>query len=71
MKVKNLIWVLVAVFTSYLAKQDPLEVNFIGRIAPSFEFPFGTDRLGCDMYSGVLYGARVSLSIGVISVVIR
>lgn len=32
---------------------------------PSYEFPFGTDDLGRDIYSGVVHGARTSMLIGV------
>jgi peptide/nickel transport system permease protein len=38
--------------------------------APSLEHPLGTDRLGRDLYSRTLYGARVSLSVGVVAVAI-
>jgi ABC-type dipeptide/oligopeptide/nickel transport system permease subunit len=38
--------------------------------APSVAFPMGTDRLGRDVRSRVLYGARVSLRIGVVSVAV-
>ena len=40
------------------------------REAPSAEFWFGTDRLGRDVFSRVIYGARVSLVLGFISVAI-
>ena len=65
-----LAWILAAIFAPYIATHDPLQVNFIGRVPPSLEFPFGTDRLGRDMFSRVVYGARISLLIGVISVAI-
>lgn len=65
-----LVWILAAIFAPYITKNDPLQVNFIGRVPPSLEFPFGTDRLGRDMLSRVIYGARISLMIGVISVAI-
>ena len=65
-----LAWILAAIFAPYITKNAPLDVNFIGRVPPSFEFPFGTDRLGRDMLSRVIYGARISLAIGVVSVAI-
>jgi len=37
---------------------------------PSFEHPLGTDKFGRDLCSRVLYGARVSLSIGVVSMIL-
>lgn len=54
---------LVAVFASFLAPHNPLEI-FIARQPPSMEFPFGTDEKGRDILSRMMYGARYSLSIG-------
>ena len=36
-------------------------------IAPCWEFPFGTDAQGRDIFSRILYGARVSLTVGIVS----
>src|SRR5215211_3193239 len=36
--------------------------------SPSWEFPFGTDEFGRDVFSRLLYGARVSLQVGIIAV---
>jgi len=38
--------------------------------APSAEHPFGTDKLGRDVFSRVIYGARISLAVGLIAVAI-
>lgn len=64
------LWVVGAIFAPNLAPFDPLEINFVGRVGPSGEHFFGTDRLGRDIFSRVLFGARYSLAIGVISVTI-
>jgi len=54
-----------AVLAPYLGTTDPLEVSPIKRLRPpGEEFWFGTDPLGRDLYSRVLYGARVSLMVG-------
>ena len=37
------------------------------RLAPSLEHPFGTDSLGRDVLSRVIYGARISLTVGVVA----
>ncbi len=37
------------------------------RLAPSLEHPFGTDTLGRDVLSRVIYGARISLTVGIIA----
>jgi len=53
----------VAVFAPWVATHDPLEV--IARMrAPSAEYWFGTDRLGRDIFSRIVYGAQTSLFIG-------
>ena len=61
-----LIMILIAVFAPWLGTIDPQDVSPIRRLKPpSAEFWFGSDMLGRDVYSRVLYGARVSLSIGI------
>ena len=64
------LWTIAAIFAPWLAPKDPLEVNFIGRVPPSGEFWLGTDRLGRDMLSRILYGARISPMVGIVSVVL-
>ncbi|MEY3666054.1 MAG: binding-protein-dependent transport system inner membrane protein [Pseudomonadota bacterium] len=60
-----LILVLVAVFAPWLGTRDPTALSPIHRTRnPSAQFWFGTDLLGRDVYSRVLYGARVSLVVG-------
>jgi len=57
--------VAVAVFAPWLGTIDPQAVAPIKRLRPpSEQFWFGTDMLGRDVYSRVLYGARVSLVVG-------
>ncbi len=57
--------VAMAIFAPYLGTVDPQKVAPIFRLRePSQRFWFGTDLLGRDVYSRVLYGARVSLTVG-------
>jgi peptide/nickel transport system permease protein len=63
-------WVAVALFAPVLAPRDPLELGMAGRVGPSPEHPLGTDRLGRDILSRIMYGARISLLLGVVSVTI-
>lgn len=56
----------IAVFAPYLATVDPQAVTPLNRLKPpSWDNWFGTDALGRDVYSRVMYGARVSLTVGV------
>ncbi len=61
-------WALVALAASYAAPYDPFATVSGARAAPSLDFPFGTDRLGRDVLSRVIFGARISLLLGFISV---
>src|ERR1700693_6228371 len=56
---------LVAIFANVLAPQSYTKANF-GSIYqfPSREFPLGTDQLGRDVLSRMIYGARVSMVVG-------
>lgn len=56
---------LMAIFAPWLATVDPTALSPIHRTrVPSEQFWFGTDLLGRDVYSRVIYGARVSLIVG-------
>jgi len=64
---------IVAVFAPYVATQDPLEMDLSADArlqAPSLEHFFGTDSLGRDVFSRMVYGTRISLSVGFIAVFI-
>ena len=53
--------VLVAALAPLLAQHDPLALDGARLESPSWSHPFGTDRLGRDLFSRVAYGARLSL----------
>ncbi len=63
-----LFWILLAIFAHSVAPHDPLLTVSKARQAPSADFWFGTDKLGRDLFSRVIFGARISLLLGVISV---
>jgi peptide/nickel transport system permease protein len=64
-----LAWLFVAAFAPFIAPYDPIKVNVSDSlIPPSAAHWLGTDDLGRDVLSRVLWGSRVSLSVGVISV---
>ncbi len=61
--------VIAALFASQIAPYDPTAVHMADRLkGPSGAYLLGTDELGRDLLSRVIYGARVSLSVGLISV---
>lgn len=64
-----LAWVIVAVFAPWLAPYNPKTVTVLDALQPpNLTHWLGTDDLGRDVLSRVIWGSRVSLSVGVISV---
>jgi peptide/nickel transport system permease protein len=64
-----LLLLVAALGAPLLAPFDPIEVDPSRALEPpGWRYLFGTDDLGRDVFSRVLYGARVSLSVGLISV---
>lgn len=60
-----IVLVLMAAFAPWVGTVDPTALNPVNRTkSPTAEFWFGTDLLGRDVYSRVVYGARVSLIVG-------
>ena len=63
--------VLMAVFAPLLATHDPIAQNVARQlVGPSSAHLFGTDEYGRDTWSRLVYGARISLWIGIASTVI-
>ncbi len=63
--------VLVGLLAPVLAPYDPNEMNIPARLqAPGAEHLFGTDEMGRDILSRVMYGARISIAVGVIIVAV-
>ena len=71
----SIVILILIIFISYFGNsfysQSPYELNPKSiLLSPSFEHPFGTDRLGRDILARVMEGGKVSLTIGVFSAVI-
>ncbi|MCC7357947.1 MAG: ABC transporter permease [Anaerolineales bacterium] len=63
--------VLMAVFAKYLSPYDPYYSDFSATYQkPNAQHWFGTDDLGRDVFSRIIYGTRVSYAVGVISNVV-
>ncbi|MBY6275052.1 ABC transporter permease [Symbiobacterium thermophilum] len=72
-----LLYALAALLAPVIAPYGPREMDLANRLRPpafleggSLNHPLGTDQLGYDLFSRILYGARVSLLVGLISVAI-
>ncbi|OPY51435.1 MAG: nickel transporter permease NikC [Methanosaeta sp. PtaU1.Bin060] len=62
---------LLALLAPYISTYDPVEARLDRPLeSPSLEHPFGTDHLGRDMLSRVLYGTRVSLLVGICAAIL-
>lgn len=59
--------VLVAIFAPLIAPYDPYETDVFNKLqGPSSEHIMGTDSIGRDVFSRIIYGTRVSLLVGVV-----
>jgi peptide/nickel transport system permease protein len=62
------VMILGAIFADVIAPYDPITPNYTARLAPpGGQFLLGSDELGRDIFSRLLYGARISLVIGFIA----
>ncbi len=60
---------LCAVLAPIISPHDPVEPDLKNiLVGPSWSHPFGTDMLGRDVFSRVIYGSRISLLVGFVSV---
>ena len=69
------VFILVAIFAPYISPHDPIETSLYDQLKPPFWYEggttknyLGTDDLGRDILSRLIYGARISLMVSVISV---
>lgn len=63
-----LVLIVTAVFAPQFAPHGAKDAAFAQYLPPSAEFPMGTDQLGRDVLSRVIWGARLSLYVGLVSV---
>jgi peptide/nickel transport system permease protein len=61
-------WLVIAIFAPLIAPSNPLAQTFVPASSPSWHHLFGTDELGRDVLSRVIYGSRVSLPIALVLV---
>jgi peptide/nickel transport system permease protein len=59
---------IAALFAPWIAPYDPNAMNFMMMEAPSLAHPLGVDDLGRDLLSRLIWGARVSLFVGLVTV---
>ena len=63
--------VLCCLFAEVLMTKNPSYLDLKNfNVAPNAEFPFGTDTLGRDIFSGIWYGGRISITIGFLATLI-
>ena len=69
------VFILVAIFAPLLSPHDPVETSLYDQLKPpvwhetgTWQYILGTDELGRDTLSRIIYGARVSLTVAVVSV---
>lgn len=69
--------VLPGVFAPFLAPHDPIRGSLRARLQPpawvqggSLSYPLGTDKVGRDILSRIIYGARISLAVSLVAIVV-
>ena len=61
-------FILIAVFASLIATHDPRQANVMSRLQGwSTTHYFGTDKVGRDIFSRIVYGTRISIKIGLVA----
>ncbi len=63
--------ILMAIFAPLIAPYNPNKISLREKLAPpSLKHPFGTDEVGRDLLSRVIYGSRISLQVGIVVVLL-
>jgi len=70
-------FILIAIFAPFIAPHDPLKASIVNRLRPPFwmergsiTYILGADEIGRDILSRIIYGARVSILVGLVTVAI-
>lgn len=64
-------FILMAIFAPWIAPEEPTRGSILTRLqGPSAEHWFGTDGLGRDLFSRIVYGSRLSAIVGLLAVVV-
>lgn len=64
------VYVAVALTVGFLPLRDPLALSTQRLVGPSPDYPFGTDALGRDLLSRIMFGARLSIRVATVSVAV-
>jgi len=64
------LYVAVALTVGFLPLRDPLALSTHRLVGPSPDYPFGTDALGRDLLSRIMFGARLSIRVATVSVAV-
>lgn len=60
---------ILSLLAPIVSPYKPFAIESKPLLAPSIEHPMGTDHLGRDMFSGLLYGGRISMTIGILAAI--
>ncbi len=65
-----LLIVLTAIFAPLIAPRDPLQINVMNRFeGPGTEFKLGTDDIGRDLLSRLIFGSRIALTVAIPAII--
>lgn len=65
-----LLIIISAIFAPFIAPRDPLEINVISRFeSPGSDFFLGTDDMGRDLFSRLIYGSRIALRVAIPAII--